>query len=212
MLLKNFACNWSIPFALFAKICNYWIYSICNSQLSVHFFKISCNDCITESTIICKSQVHRCFIWNIKILKFISPSKSCSEKPFQLNSLKNLLAYNFCQRISLFLGPGIFVAALERLLSWSFLPKFFPLTSFVLLSISVTFICLILAFVSTKVNFKYQGVKRMALFHLLLMFENPNDFEMWKLISKCIQTNGNIIYNHPEKYFDPLDIECLMNR
>ena len=31
---------------------------------------------------------------------------------------------------------------------------------------------------TTKVNIKYQGPKDMALFHLLLIFENPNGFEM----------------------------------
>ena len=31
---------------------------------------------------------------------------------------------------------------------------------------------------SAKVNIKYQGPKGVAQFHLFLMFENPNDFEM----------------------------------
>ena len=47
---------------------------------------------------------------------------------------------------------------------------------------------------SAKVNIKCQGLKDMAPFHLLLIFENPNGFEMWKLTSKYIQSNANIIY------------------
>ena len=43
-----------------------------------------------------------------------------------------------------------------------------------------------------KVNIKYQGPKEVAPFHLLLMFENLNGFEMIKLTSKCIQTDANI--------------------
>ena len=39
-----------------------------------------------------------------------------------------------------------------------------------------------------------RGQKDVALFHLLLKSENPNGLEMWKLTSKFIQTNANIIY------------------
>ena len=44
------------------------------------------------------------------------------------------------------------------------------------------------------------GPKDVAPFHLVLIFENPNDFKMWKMTSKCIQTNANIIYKQLEKY------------
>ena len=54
--------------------------------------------------------------------------------------------------------------------------------------------------------------KDVAPFHLLLIFENPNGFEIYKLSSKCIQINANIIYKHLEKYFDPLECECLIRR
>ena len=47
---------------------------------------------------------------------------------------------------------------------------------------------------------------------LLLLFENPNGYEIWKLTSKCIQTNANIIYKHLDKYFHPLECECLIRR
>ena len=42
----------------------------------------------------------------------------------------------------------------------------------------------------------------MAPFHLLLIFENPDGFEMQKMTSKCIQTYANIIFKHLEKYFE----------
>ena len=56
----------------------------------------------------------------------------------------------------------------------------------------------------TKVNIRYQEPKDVAPFHLLLIFESPNGFEMWKMTSICIQINANIIYKHLKKYLDPL--------
>ena len=56
-----------------------------------------------------------------------------------------------------------------------------------------------------KVNIKYQGLKDVAPIHLLLILENPNGFEMWKLTINCIENKANIIYKHLERYSDPLE-------
>ena len=46
---------------------------------------------------------------------------------------------------------------------------------------------------SAKVNIKYQGPNDVAPIHLLLIFGNPNGFEVQKLTSKCFETNASII-------------------
>ena len=59
--------------------------------------------------------------------------------------------------------------------------------------------------ITPKVNIKYQRPKDVAPFHFVLIFDNPNCFEIWKLTSKCIHTNANFICKHLDKYFDPLE-------